>query len=78
MLYSYDIFDTVLYRFVPKSVDVFRFMDNKESVRNLWTLQTPFSECRRKSEFWLRRMKNTEITIDDIYNRAAHIQALII
>ena len=69
MLYSYDIFDTVLYRFVPKSVDVFRVMEQKESVVDLWTISTPFSECRRKSEFWLRRMKNTEITIDDIYNR---------
>lgn len=69
MLYSYDIFDTVLYRFVPKSVDVFRVMEQKESVVDLWTISTPFSECRKKSEFWLRRMKNTEITIDDIYNR---------
>ena len=51
MLYSYDIFDTVLYRFVPKSVDVFRFMDNKESVRNYGRSKHHFLSAEKRANF---------------------------
>ena len=67
MLYSYDIFDTILYRLVPKSVDVFRVMEKNETLLALWTANVSFSQCRKKSEFWLRRIQKTEVTISDIY-----------
>ena len=67
MFYSYDIFDTILIRKVPKSTDVFIIMEKE--LGNLWNNEIfgSFSEVRRKAEFWLRRLSKAEISIDDIY-----------
>lgn len=51
MLYSYDIFDTVLYRFVPKSVDVFRVMEQKESVVHPGRFQHHFPSAEERANF---------------------------
>lgn len=67
MLYSFDIFDTVLYRTVPKSTDIFFLMDRNSVIRSLWKITTPFSEVRRKTEFWLRRTSRGEISVEKIY-----------
>lgn len=67
MLYSFDIFDTILYRTVPNSTDIFLLMEQKPEVKALWKNQNSFVEVRRKAEFWLRRRSTTEISIEDIY-----------
>lgn len=66
MTYSYDIFDTILYRKVPSSTDIFTLMDDNPDVRGLYPGK--FSEARRKAEFWLRRKSNHEVTISGIYH----------
>ena len=67
MLYSYDIFDTILIRKVPKPTDVFTIMEKE--LGNLWNneIYGSFSEMRRKAEFWHRRLSTKEISIDGIY-----------
>ena len=66
MTYSYDIFDTILYRKVPSSMDIFTLMDDNPDVRRLYPGN--FSEARRKAEFWLRRKSSHEVTISGIYH----------
>lgn len=67
MLYSFDIFDTILYRTVPNSTDIFLLMEEKSKVKTLWKSDESFAEARRKAEFWLRRKTTTEISIEEIY-----------
>lgn len=68
MLYSYDIFDTILYRKVPKSTDIFILMEDE--IGALWDPKFgSFSDLRRNTEFWLRRLTIGEISIEDIYGR---------
>lgn len=72
MLYSFDVFDTILYRVVPKSTDIFMIMEKDFRLKEMWkkaNTKETFSNCRRKAEFWLRRTCKKEITINDIYNR---------
>lgn len=66
MTYSYDIFDTILYRKVPSSTDIFTLMDDNPDVKRLYS--GTFSEARRKAEFWLRRKSGHEVTIAGIYH----------
>lgn len=69
MFFSYDIFDTILFRKVPKSTDIFIIMEEK--LRDVWDPNKlgSFSNTRRKVEFWLRRFSKGEITIEDIYGK---------
>jgi FMN phosphatase YigB (HAD superfamily) len=67
VLYSFDIFDTILYRTVPNSIDIFLLMEEKSKVKTLWKSDESFAEARRKAEFWLRRKTTTEISIEEIY-----------
>ena len=77
MLFSYDIFDTILFRSVPKSTDIFRFMETHPVVKSIWNKRSKrFSICRQRSEFWIRRKKGPLISIEDIYHelqRCSHI-----
>lgn len=69
MFYSYDIFDTILYRKVPKPVDIFCVMERKQSLINVWASSFgSFGDVRQKSEFWLRRKSRKEISIEEIYH----------
>lgn len=66
MLFSYDIFDTIILRKVPKSTDIFIIVE--EELGSLWNNKFgSFSETRKKAEFWLRRTLLREISIEDIY-----------
>ncbi len=67
MLYSYDIFDTIIIRKVPKSTDIFVLMEEK--LDGLWNANAfgLFSDVRKKTEFWLRKESTKEISIEDIY-----------
>lgn len=71
-LYSYDIFDTVLYRGVPKPTDIFYIMEENPLLHQYWPSKMgSFATFRRRCEFWLRRLSKTEINIEDIYNTIA-------
>jgi len=75
MLYSYDIFDTVLFRKVPKSTDIFVVMEKE--IEGLWKNDFgSFAEVRKKTEFWARRILAKEISIEDIYRRIQKITCL--
>lgn len=68
MFYSYDIFDTILYRRVPKSSDVFFMMEKQPQLCDIWPdSKGSFGKCRKSSEFWLRHTRRHEITIEEIY-----------
>lgn len=72
MLYSYDIFDTILYRKLPRSIDIFHVMEDKDEVKRIWgNSSMSFSKCRQYSEFVLRRFSKRELTIDRIYGEIA-------
>lgn len=67
-LYSYDVFDTILYRMVPSSTDIFAVMEKDPAVNQLWGgREESFYGARKKTEFWLRRKRHEEISITDIY-----------
>lgn len=58
---SFDIFDTLLKRDVPKPTDVFKIVERKTNEKN-------FYEKRKKAEILARNQNNNkEITLDDIY-----------
>lgn len=65
MIYSYDIFDTIICRYVPKPVEIFKIMEHDQDVKAL-SLKN-FCSYRQKSEFWLRRKLGRYITIEQIY-----------
>lgn len=67
MLISYDVFDTVVIRKVPNPTDVFIIMEDE--LGSLWdrNILGSFSNARKKTEFWLRRISHKDISIDDIY-----------
>ena len=67
MLYSFDIFDTISYRTVPNSTDIFLLMEQTNEIKSIWKSDSDFAEARRKAEFWLRRVSRKEISIEDIY-----------
>ncbi len=69
MFFSYDIFDTVIFRKVPKSTDIFVIMEDK--LCGLWDQNKlgHFSNTRTETEFWLRRFSKNEITIENIYRK---------
>lgn len=73
MLYSFDIFDTILYRMVPKATDVFLIMEQDERIKHIWKSVVLFSDARRGIEFLLRRISKKEITIEDIYGKLGSI-----
>lgn len=58
---SFDIFDTLLKRDVPKPTDVFKIVERKSNEKG-------FYEKRKKAEVLARtKSNNKEITLDDIY-----------
>ena len=65
-MYSYDIFDTILYRKVPKPIDIFYLVE--QQIPGSWKAGS-FADVRRKTEFWLRRFSRKEITVEDIYEK---------
>ena len=64
---SFDIFDTLVYRYTNKPSDVFSLIEeyynknSKDKIKN-------FKDIRIKAERSARNKKSKEITIDDIYN----------
>lgn len=67
MLFSYDIFDTIIFRNVPKSTDVFILVEDQ--LEETWNTSSfgSFADMRKNTEFWLRRISKKEISIEDIY-----------
>jgi len=69
-MYSYDIFDTVIWRTVPNPISIFDVMENDNAFSEYWADQSvAFAKARRNSEFILRRIKGGGISIEDIYSR---------
>ena len=68
MLVSYDIFDTILYRKVLYSTDIFKIMEEFLLKNGKWNYNKSFVVCRKKAEFILRVINKNEIKIDDIYD----------
>ena len=69
-MYSYDIFDTVIWRTVPSSVSIFDVMKNDETFTEYWTEQNvDFAKARKNSEFIVRRIKGGGISVEEIYSR---------
>ena len=74
MLYSYDIFDTLLYRKVLSPGDIFILMQENPSFSDIWDASRgSFSRIRRETEKRLRGITRKEITIYDIYSEIGRI-----
>lgn len=64
---SFDIFDTLVYRCVSRSTDIFKIVENY-ALNNLGGRAiNNFSSLRIAYEVYTRKQKKEEISIDDIY-----------
>lgn len=67
-LYSYDVFDTILYRNVPQPYDVFIKMACTSRFQQILTLPPKhFAQARSYCESLLRHIHAKEITIEEVY-----------
>ena len=75
MIYSFDIFDTVIGRRVQKPVDIFHLMSTRlmaEHPEVPRDIAENFHDIRRKAEADARKASSAEdITFDDIYDQLA-------
>lgn len=68
MIFSYDIFDTIICRYVPRPTDIFNVVEYDPEVKALWPKGLDgFSKYRQASEFWARRKLGRCVTIEQIY-----------
>lgn len=72
MFYSYDIFDTVLYRKALAPADIFAFMTEDESFGRLWAgSRDSFPDICRNAEQRLWKKNRNEVTIESIYREVS-------
>lgn len=67
MIYSYDLFDTLITRKFYKPTDLFVYLEQILKNKQIIDTNINFSYLRQKSENELRKFKNNEVTLDEIY-----------
>ncbi len=68
MLYSYDVFDTLIWRTVPRAKDIFRLMETNEHFGRIWEGRWgSFAQLRVWAEKHVRSNRFSETAIEKIY-----------